>query len=89
MDHQLAGVTVTQFRQALRDAAVRIEVVEPATLREPVSLWLRGIEERARREQWADLLGRPIIESWNAAQAILNEHARRAEPTDDNLSGSG
>lgn len=79
MDHQLAGVTVTQFRQALRDAVVRVDVVEPATLREPVSLWLRGVDERARREQWADLLGRSVVEAWNAAQAVLNEHARRAK----------
>jgi hypothetical protein len=73
VDNQLAGITVEQFRMALRDAVDRIDVVQPAALREPVSLWLRGVEEQAARQQWADLLGRRVLESWNAARAILDE----------------
>lgn len=79
MDHQVAGLTVAQFRQALRDATDRILVVQPAALREPIALWLRSVEERAAREQWRHLLGRSVVAPWNAAQAILNEHARRAD----------
>ncbi|GAA1281469.1 hypothetical protein [Saccharothrix xinjiangensis] len=47
------------------------DVVEPPALREPVSLWLRGLEERARRERWTGLLGRSVVVAWNAARAIL------------------
>lgn len=89
MDNKLAGVTVIQFRQALRDAADRILVVQPVLLREPISLWLRSVEERAAREHWTELLGRSVLEPWNAAQAILNEHARRAGHQGDNPAGRG
>jgi hypothetical protein len=70
-DTSLGGVTVEQFRAALLDAAEGIDVVQPPALREPVSLWLRGLEERARREGWPHLLGRQVVDAWNAAQAIL------------------
>lgn len=79
MDHLLPDMTVDQFRQALRDAAAHVDVVEPAALREPISLWLRSVDERVGREQWQCLLGRPTTSPWHAAQAILNEHARRAD----------
>lgn len=71
-----ADVSVPQFRQALRDAADRVEVIEPESLREPVRLWLRAVEADASR--WKHLLGRPSVAAWNAAQAILTEHARRS-----------
>lgn len=77
MDHTLKGITVTQFRQALRDAADRILVVQPAPLREPLALWLRSTESQAA--SWGNLIGRPAVAAWNAAHAILNEHARRVE----------
>lgn len=70
-DTAMLGVTVEQFRTALLDAAERIDVVQPPALREPVSLWLRGVEERARREVWTDFLGRHVVDAWNAARAIL------------------
>jgi hypothetical protein len=73
VDHQLAGITVEQFRMALRDAVDRIDVVQPAALREPVSLWLRSVEAQAAGQQWKHLLGRPVIAAWNAAHAILDE----------------
>lgn len=75
MDHTLAGITVRQFRQALRDAADRVGVIQPPELRTPVWLWLRAVESDASR--WDHLLGRPGVSAWNAAQAILAEHARR------------
>jgi hypothetical protein len=67
----MRDVTVEQFRAALRDAAARTEVVQPPALRAPVSLWLRSVEERARREGWRDLLGGHVVDAWQAAQAIL------------------
>jgi len=70
-DTALPGVTVAQFRTTLLDATARIDVVQPAALQEPVSLWLRGLEERARLEDWKRLLGRPVVAAWNAARAIL------------------
>lgn len=73
MDHQLKGVTVDQFRAALLDAAVRVDVVEPEALREPIALWLRSVEAEAYTQGWKHLLGRP----WNAAQAILSEPPAR------------
>jgi hypothetical protein len=73
MDHQMAGVTVDQFRKALLDAVGRIDVVQPATLREPVSLWLRSVEAQAAAQEWKHLLGRPVISAWNAARAILDK----------------
>lgn len=75
MDHGLAGVTVDEFRRALLDAVDRIGVVQPATLREPLSLWLRSVEEQASAQQWTHLLGRPVVAAWNAAQAVLDESA--------------
>ena len=77
MDHQLRDVTVDQFRGALLQAVNHIDMVQPAELREPVALWLRSVEAQA--QQWRQLLGRSVVSPWNAAQAILNEHARRAE----------
>lgn len=73
MDHQIPGVTVEEFRQALRDATDRIDVVQPPALREPVSLWLRAVEAQAASEHWTRLLGRSVVSVWNAAQAILNQ----------------
>jgi len=67
----LRDVTVEQFRAVLLDAAGHVEVVQPPTLREPVRLWLRALEERARVENWRHLLGRPVTYAWAAAQAIL------------------
>lgn len=68
----LRDVTVEQFRAALLGAASLIDVVQPEELREPISLWLRGLEERARREGWRSLVGKPVEYAWEAAQAILN-----------------
>lgn len=73
MDHTLRDVTVVQFRAALLDAAARVDVVEPESLREPISLWLRALESEAHNEGWKSLLGRNVIAAWNAAQAILRE----------------
>lgn len=70
MDHQLQGVTVNDYRSALRQAADRVDTIQPESLREPVSLWLRAAEVEAR--SWTHLLGRPVVSAWNAAQAILN-----------------
>ncbi len=67
----LRGVTVGHFRAVLLDAAEHTDVVQPPALREPISLWLRSVEERARRENWQDLLGRHVVDAWGAAQAIL------------------
>lgn len=75
MDHTLRGVTVKQFRQALRDAAEHVGVVEPESLRQPLWLWFRASEADASR--WTHLLGHPTVSVWNAAQAVLNEYARR------------
>lgn len=75
MEFSLRGVTVKQFRQALRDASDHVGVVEPEPLRKPLWLWFRAVEAEASR--WNDLLGRPCVAVWNAAQAVLNEHARR------------
>jgi hypothetical protein len=72
MDHQLKDVTVIQFRAALLDAAVRVDMIEPEALREPIALWLRALEEKANHEGWKSLLGRSVVAGWNAAQAILN-----------------
>lgn len=76
MDHQLKGVTVDQFRAALLDAAVRVDVVEPEALREPIALWLRSVEAEAYTQGWKHLLGRPVVSAWTAAQAVLNAQAR-------------
>ncbi|MEV8439171.1 hypothetical protein AB0425_17490 [Actinosynnema sp. NPDC051121] len=73
-DTALLDVTVDQFRATLLDAVKHVDVVQPAALREPVSLWLRGIDERACRENWTHLLGRPVVAAWNAARAILAAH---------------
>lgn len=67
----LRDVTVEQFRAVLLDAAGHTDVVQPPALREPISLWLRGLEERARRENWRHLLGKPVEYAWEAAQVIL------------------
>ncbi len=67
----LRGVTVEQYRAVLLDAVEHVGVVQPPALRGPISLWLRSVEERARRENWRDLLGRPVETAWSAAQAIL------------------
>jgi hypothetical protein len=69
MDHQLRDVTVEQFRSTLLDAVDHIDVIQPEALREPVSLWLRAVEEEAR--QWRHLLGRSVVSPWNAAISIL------------------
>lgn len=79
-DTSLRGVTVEQFRTRLLDAAARTDVIQPAALREPVRLWLRAVEERARREDWRQLLGRPVGAAWNAAQAILDAPQVPAQP---------
>jgi hypothetical protein len=76
-DTALRGVTVEQFRTTLLDAVDHIDVVQPPALREPVSLWLRGHDERARREGWKHLLGRPVVLAWNAARAILATQGAR------------
>jgi hypothetical protein len=70
-DTAMRGVTVEQFRTTLLDAVDHVDVIQPPALREPVSLWLRGVEERARIEDWKRLLGRPVVTAWNAARAIL------------------
>jgi hypothetical protein len=67
----LRGVTIEQFQAVLLDAAARVDVVQPPALREPISLWLRGLEERSRRDGWINLLGRHVAHAWEAAQAIL------------------
>jgi len=70
-DHELRGVSVEESRAAMLDAAGRVDTLQPAGLREPVALWLRGLEEQARVGNWASLLGRPVVCAWNAARAIL------------------
>ncbi len=72
MDHFLRDVDVIQYRAALLDAAARVDVIEPEALREPIALWLRALEEKANREGWKSLIGRNVVASWNAAQAILS-----------------
>lgn len=67
----LQSVTVEEFRAVLLDAVKHVDVVQPPALREPISLWLRGLEETARREGWRHLLARPVVAAWEAAQAIL------------------
>lgn len=67
----MGDVSVEQFRAVLLDAVAHIDVVQPAELRAPVSLWLRAVEERARREAWRTLLSRSVVPEWEAAQAIL------------------
>lgn len=79
MDHQMRDVTVIEFRAALLDAAARVDAVEPEALREPIALWLRALESEAHNEGWKSLIGRSVVAAWNAAQAILNEHACRAD----------
>lgn len=74
MGNFLRDVDVVKYRAALLDAAVRVGVIEPAELREPIALWLRALEEKANREGWKSLIGREVEASWNAAQAILNAH---------------
>jgi hypothetical protein len=71
MDHFLRDVDVSEYRAALLDAAARVDVIEPAELREPIALWLRALEEKANREDWKSLLARNVVAGWNAAQAIL------------------
>lgn len=78
MDHTLKDVTVAAFRDAIRDAVVRLDTVQPADLREPLSLWLRATEERSVREGWPHLLGRDVIAVWNAARAILGAEVEHA-----------
>ena len=65
------GTTVAHFRGTLLAAADHAEVIQPESLREPVELWLRALEEQAR--SWRNLLGRPVNHAWAAAQAILAE----------------
>lgn len=69
MDHRLRNVTVEQFRKTLLDAVEHIDVIQPEDLREPVSLWLRAVEQEAR--QWKRLLGRDVVAVWNAALSII------------------
>ncbi|GAA3877962.1 hypothetical protein GCM10022243_48330 [Saccharothrix violaceirubra] len=64
-------VTVQEFLDDLCDALAHIDVVQPADLREPLSLWLRATEERALRDGWTHLLGRSVTAEWNATRAIL------------------
>lgn len=71
MGHALNGVTVEEFVATLRAAVDNLDVVQPAGLRAPLSLWLRGFDERVRRERWTDLLGRPVAAEWEAARAVL------------------
>ena len=71
MDHTLRDVTVGQFIETLRAAVANLDVVQPAELRAPLSLWLRATEERAVRERWTHLLARSVLAEWNAARAIL------------------
>lgn len=77
----LRDVTVEQYRAVLLDAAKHTDVVQPLALREPVRLWLCSVEERARRENWRHLAGRPVEYAWEAAQVILatGVQARRRE----------
>lgn len=66
-------VSVIRFRAVLLTAAEHAcAVVSPIELVEPVELWLRGQEERARREDWKSLLSRDINAPWAAAVAILD-----------------
>jgi hypothetical protein len=73
----LWDVSVDQFRAELLDAVAHVDVVQPPALREPICLWLRSLEERARREGWRDLAGRHVVDAWEAAQAILATTDRR------------
>lgn len=77
----LRGVTVQEFRTALRDAVEHVDVVQPPALREPLGLWLRGIDERAGRERWTGLLGRHVVDAWNAAHAILTTEGGSSCPS--------
>lgn len=77
MDFQLTGVTIERFREALREGAEHVDVIEPAELREPVKLWLRSVEEMSRRQDWKEPLGHPVHGPWEAAQAVLDEAGRR------------
>lgn len=77
MTTPLRDVTVEQFRAVLLDAVEHVDIIQPPTLRVPVSSWLRSVEERARREEWRDLLGRQVVHEWAAAQAILATAERR------------
>lgn len=70
----LRDVTVEQYRAVLLDAIEHVDVVEPVGLRAPIGLWLRSIEERARRDEWRYLLGKPVELAWEAAQVILSCH---------------
>lgn len=75
MDFVMAGVSVTRYRADLLAAVEAAPaVVQPAALVEPVVLWLRGAEERVRRN--LSLLGAGSVGAWNAAQAILAEQRR-------------
>ncbi len=74
MDHRLGDVTIEDFLGTLRAAAAGLDDVYPEALREPLRLWFRAVEEEARREGWAHLLGRPVVAVWNAARAVL-DHA--------------
>jgi hypothetical protein len=74
MDHQLDGVTVQAFLADLHEAVAHLDLVQPAALREPISLWLRAAEARAIGQGWKHLLGRDVVAAWNAAQAILAAH---------------
>lgn len=69
--HSLKDVTVDQFIETLRDAVTNLDVVQPPTLRGPLALWLRAVEERAVRDGWTQVLGRPVVAEWNAAQTVL------------------
>jgi hypothetical protein len=51
MDHSLKDVTVPAFLDTLRDAVVRLDVVQPEALREPLALWFRATEEQVTRER--------------------------------------
>ncbi|ANZ35244.1 hypothetical protein BBK82_03300 [Lentzea guizhouensis] len=78
MTRSLSDVTVEQFRAVLLDAVEHVDVIQPPALRKPIGLWLRSVEEQARRENWRVLLSRPVMYVWEAAQAILaTETGRR------------
>lgn len=66
-----APASVEEIRATLLAAAARTDVVQPPALREPIRLWLRGVEERSRRDNWRHLAGRPVEYAREAAQAIL------------------
>ena len=70
-DTSMWDVTVEEFRARLLAAAREVGSVQPPELREPISLWLRSVEEQSRVEDWKSLLGRPVVLPWWVANVII------------------